>query len=111
FTVTYDQNNHLMMEIDDVEETLFLETYRTVFADGVFHFPAREQMNIIQQLQKIGTKNQAMPISETQKDQFFSETLPILKRNAENIKSIYKKKKKKEEKREKLKKKKKKKKK
>ena len=83
FTVTYDQNNHLMMEIDDVEETLFLETYRTVFADGVFHFPAREQMNIIQQLQKIGTKNQAMPISETQKDQFFSETLPILKRNAE----------------------------
>src|SRR5699024_4089158 len=29
FTVTYDQDNHLMLAIDDVEETLFLETYRT----------------------------------------------------------------------------------
>lgn len=83
FTVTYDQDNHLMMEIENVEETLFLGTYRTVFAAGTFHFPAREQLNIIQQLQKIGSKKQALPISEAQKDQFFSETLPILKRNAD----------------------------
>src|SRR5699024_12704908 len=57
--------------------------YRTVVADADDHVPAREQMNITNQLQKSGTKNQEMPISETQKDQFFSETLPILKRNAE----------------------------
>src|SRR5699024_4202918 len=83
FTVTYDEEEKLVLQMDGVKDTIFYAPYRFVFSHGVFYFPTKEQLNMITQIRRIGMNNHQLPITGDHADRFFSEALPVLKRSAE----------------------------
>lgn len=82
FSVNHDESEELVLEITGVQGTHYLKNYQLVFSEGVFYFPTRNQLKVIEQTNRFGKFDQKLPISKAMSDTFFSEALPVLKRSA-----------------------------
>lgn len=82
FTVTHDDTKQLVLKMSGVQAATYFEDYHMVFLEGTFYFPTRAQQQTWKQIQRLGMENHELPITGTTTDRFFSEALPILKRQS-----------------------------
>lgn len=82
FTVTHNDTDELVLQITGVEGTQFFKNYQLLFQGGVFYFPTREQLKVMDQTKRFGMLDQQLPIAKDVADTFFSEALPVLKKSA-----------------------------
>lgn len=74
------EEDRLLMRMDDAPRALLLEPYDIVFIDGIFYFPAEEQVPLVKTLFRFGTANLELEVGNNQADYFVSEVLPQLER-------------------------------
>lgn len=80
FGVTHNDEEELVLNVDSTINPLIYEYYRFIFSDGVFYFPTEKQLQIVKQVSRFFTGTRELPISAEQKDAFFSEVIPVLKK-------------------------------
>lgn len=67
----------------EVEDSIYFKNYEILFYQGVFYFPLKEQIPILDLVSTFGKIDQQLPISKKQADTFLSEVLPSLKKVGE----------------------------
>lgn len=82
FVVTHNENKDLILKIDGIDHSHYFMSYKMVFVDGIFYFPTDDQLKIMNEIKRFGLTNRELPISPETADIFFSEALPILKKNS-----------------------------
>ncbi|MUK88727.1 helicase SNF2 [Ornithinibacillus sp. L9] len=80
FALTKNERDDLMLTMQDVEKGIFFKPYEMLFSNGVFYFPAKEQLPILEHVSQFGKIDQQLPIAKNQADAFLSEVLPSLKK-------------------------------
>lgn len=80
FALTKNERDDLLLTMHDVEKGVFFKPYEMLFANGVFYFPSKEQIPIIENVSQFGMIDQQLPIAKNQADTFLSEVLPSLKK-------------------------------
>lgn len=80
FEITQNDQEDLMLVMNDVAEATYFDLYDLLFSNGVFYFPTKEQIPILEQITNLGLENQQLPINNDQADVFLSEVLPSLKK-------------------------------
>ncbi|MFD2045312.1 SNF2 helicase associated domain-containing protein [Ornithinibacillus salinisoli] len=80
FALTKNDQNDLLLTMHDVENGTFFKPYEILFSNGVFYFPAKEQLPILDHVSQFGMIDQRLPIAKNQADVFLSEVLPSLKK-------------------------------
>src|SRR5699024_6932818 len=83
YTVTHDDAEQLILKMDGIEGAIYFSDYQTAFIDGVFYFPTKAQQQTLKQIKRIGMADHELPIPKEMQDQFFSEALPVLKKQSE----------------------------
>lgn len=79
FSLEHDTNNELMLQMNNVEESIYFELYELLFSKGTFYYPTPSQTIVLKQLFQLGMMNHEFPIAQEQADTFLSEALPLLK--------------------------------
>ncbi|RKQ33447.1 DEAD/DEAH box helicase [Oceanobacillus halophilus] len=92
FSLTKNERDDLMLTMDDVSGATYFKPYEILFAEGIFYYPKKEQIPILEQMVGFGMEDLKLPITKQQADTFVSEVLPSLKKvgnveAAENVKS------------------------
>lgn len=83
YTVTHNEEKQLVLKMDGIQNATYFEDYQTLFTEGVFYFPTRAQQQTLQQVKQIGmAQNHELPITTATADRFFSEALPVLKKQS-----------------------------
>lgn len=82
FQVAHDAGEQLSLQMDGVRDTIFSAAYKLVFANGVFYFPTRMQLGMIEEIRRLGMNDHVLPLTGNNADRFFSEALPVLKQSA-----------------------------
>ena len=83
YTVTHNEEKQLVLKMDGIQSATYFEDYQMVFMEGVFYFPTRSQQQTLQQVKQIGMgQNHELPITTATADRFFSEALPVLKKQS-----------------------------
>ncbi|MGM8211516.1 SNF2 helicase associated domain-containing protein [Virgibacillus sp. W0430] len=77
FSLAKSTNDELLLEMNDVSG-MYMKDYELLFSEGVFYFPRREQLPVLEQMAKLGMKDHKLPILKNQADVFLSEVLPLL---------------------------------
>ncbi|MFD1037009.1 SNF2 helicase associated domain-containing protein [Virgibacillus byunsanensis] len=80
FALSKNKQGELVLAMDVLESVTYFNLYQMLFSDGTFYFPAKEQIPILEQIDRLGIENQRLPITKKQADVFISEVLPSLKR-------------------------------
>ncbi|TQS72041.1 helicase SNF2 [Ornithinibacillus gellani] len=83
FSISKNNKNELLLQMDDLQEGEYLEHYQLLFHDGGFYFPKKEQLPIVQQLSSFQKDPVQLPIVQEQADVFISEVLPSLSKVGE----------------------------
>ncbi|GGA82690.1 DEAD/DEAH box helicase [Ornithinibacillus halotolerans] len=83
FSLNKNEQNDLLLTMHDVENSIFFKNYEILFDNGVFYFPLKEQIPILELVSQFGKVDQKLPISKKQADAFLSEVLPSLKKVGE----------------------------
>jgi len=83
FMVTHDDAEQLVLQMEGVEGATYFEDYRMVFLDGTCYFPTKAQQKTWEQIRQLGMTNHALPITTATADRFFSESLPVLKKQSQ----------------------------
>ncbi|HLR73605.1 MAG TPA: DEAD/DEAH box helicase [Pseudogracilibacillus sp.] len=83
YTVAHDEQEQLILKMDGIEGAIYFSDYHMVFIDGVFYFPTEAQQQTLEQIKRIGMADHELPIPREMQDQFFSEALPVLKKQSE----------------------------
>lgn len=79
FSLEHDTNNELMLQMNNVEESIYFELYELLFSKGTFYYPTPSQTIVLKQLFQLGMMDHEFPIAQEQADTFLSEALPLLK--------------------------------
>lgn len=82
FQVAHNTSDQLALQMEGVRDTIFLPAYKLVFANGIFYFPTRMQLGMIDEIRKLGMNDHVLPLTGNNADRFFSEALPVLKQSA-----------------------------
>lgn len=80
FALAKTDQGDLILSMDDMESVTYFKLYHLLFSNGIFYFPAKDQIPIIEQITDIGVESQRLPITKKQADSFISEVLPSLKK-------------------------------
>ncbi|WP_067727979.1 DEAD/DEAH box helicase [Oceanobacillus damuensis] len=80
FSVTKNERNDLMLKIGDAEGATYFQLYEMLFHQGIFYYPAKEQVRILEEISRFGMNDLELPISKAQADTFLSEVMPSLKK-------------------------------
>ncbi|WP_010648513.1 DEAD/DEAH box helicase [Oceanobacillus massiliensis] len=80
FSLTKNDRDDLKLTMADAEGAIYLQLYELLFHQGVFYFPAKEQVGILEEISKFGMNDLELPIQKTQADTFLSEVMPSLKK-------------------------------
>src|SRR5699024_9382870 len=73
----------LILTMDGIDGASYFSDYDMVFIDGVYYFPPEAQRHTLEQIKRIGVADHDLPIPREMQDQFFSEALPVLKKQSE----------------------------
>ena len=82
FTVDEGEGNSFLLKIEGKKNCIYFEDHQTVLKDGIFYFPSEDQLRMIKILMKDGNHLFDFPINGDNKDRFFSEALPVLKKTS-----------------------------
>lgn len=85
FKLNKDSEAHYILEMEDVQQSIFLESYRLLFLDGTFYALSTEDWQALQpfiSFQHI-TKNEIVQFSEQQLSEVISYVLPSLQKSGE----------------------------
>lgn len=85
FKLNKDQQQHYILEMEDIQQTIFMENYRLLFLDGTFYALSEEDWKTLQpfvSFQHI-TKNDIVQFSEHQLSEVISYVLPSLQKSGE----------------------------
>lgn len=82
FTVTHDAAEQLVLKMEGVQAATYFEDYHMVFLDGTCYFPTKAQQQTWKQIRQLGMDDHELPITSTTADRFFSEALPVLKKQS-----------------------------
>ncbi|MEN2767166.1 DEAD/DEAH box helicase [Ornithinibacillus xuwenensis] len=80
FALNKNEREDLLLTMHEIEDSVYFKNYELVFYNGVFYFPLKEQIPIIELVSQFGKVDQQLPISKKQADAFLSEVLPSLKK-------------------------------
>jgi SNF2 family DNA or RNA helicase len=83
FSISKNKSKDLMLQMDKIEESIYLDPYQLLFSQGKFYFPTKEQIPVIEQITNLGMGDHQLPILQDQADVFLSEVLPSLKKVGE----------------------------
>ncbi|MBP2076320.1 DEAD/DEAH box helicase [Oceanobacillus polygoni] len=80
FSLTKNDQNDLLMKMADAEEATYFPYYDMLFHEGMFYYPTKEQVQVLEEVTKFGMHDLQLPIPKAQADVFLSEVLPSLKK-------------------------------
>src|SRR5690606_11063649 len=83
FALNKNERDDLLLTMHEVEDSVYFSNYEMLFYNGVFYFPLKEQIPILELVSQFGKVDQKLPISKKQADAFLSEVLPSLKKVGE----------------------------
>lgn len=83
FALNKNERDDLLLTMHEVEDTVYFKNYEILFYNGIFYFPRKEQIPIIELVSQYGKLEKELPISKKQADAFLSEVLPSLKKVGE----------------------------
>ncbi|MEC5424115.1 DEAD/DEAH box helicase [Virgibacillus sp. C22-A2] len=83
FSITKNEADDLVLTMDDIAGGTYFKAYEMLFSNGVFYFPTKEQIPVLEQISQFGMEDLQLPITKKQADTFLSEVLPSLKRVGE----------------------------
>ena len=79
FSLEHDLDTELLLQMHDVEQSIYFELYELLFSKGTFYFPTDPQIVVLEQLFQLGMVDHEFSIAQEQADTFLSEALPLLK--------------------------------
>lgn len=82
FEITQTSPDDVKLKMPDVTHGTYFPTYEVLFQDGTFYFPKHDQIPILEQIDRLGIKQDELPISKKQAEVFLSEVLPTLEKIA-----------------------------
>ncbi|MFD1336468.1 SNF2 helicase associated domain-containing protein [Oceanobacillus iheyensis] len=74
------QDEHVVLSMSELKETIFFPLYNILFQQGVFYFPTYEQIPVLQQMEKFRFEDMNFDVPKEQTDTFLSEVIPSLQR-------------------------------
>ncbi|MFC4023448.1 SNF2 helicase associated domain-containing protein [Oceanobacillus longus] len=80
FSVTKNDQNDLMLKMGDADGATYFQLYEMMFHQGIFYYPAKEQVQILEEISRFGMNDLELPIQKAQADTFLSEVMPSLKK-------------------------------
>lgn len=80
FSLTKSNQNDLLMKMADATDATYFPFYEMIFHKGVFYYPTKEQVQVLEEITKFGMNDLQLPIPKAQADVFLSEVLPSLKK-------------------------------
>ncbi|MEN1966791.1 DEAD/DEAH box helicase [Lentibacillus sp. N15] len=80
FSISKNDRGEMVLSMDEMDSVVYLEDYHLLFSNGIFYFPGKDQLPVIEQLNKVGMQNQELPVTKRKADVFVSEVLPTLKK-------------------------------
>ena len=83
FSLSKNERDDLILTMDDIANGTYFKPYNMLFYQGVFYFPAKEQLPILEEVTDFGMEDLKLPITKDQADTFLSEVLPSLKKIGE----------------------------
>ncbi|WP_096272952.1 DEAD/DEAH box helicase [Paucisalibacillus globulus] len=83
FALNKNERDDLLLTMHEVEDSVYFSNYEMLFYNGLFYFPLKEQIPILELVSQFGKIDQQLPISKKQADAFLSEVLPSLKKVGE----------------------------
>ncbi|MCG3417820.1 DEAD/DEAH box helicase [Oceanobacillus jordanicus] len=83
FSLSKNERNELILNMPELRGGTYLRHYHILFSDGVFYFPSKEQIPVVEQVSQFGLSDLQLPITKQQADTFLSEVLPSLKKVGE----------------------------
>lgn len=83
FSLTKNKLDELLLELGEGKGAVYFKSYELLFHQGVFYFPSKEQVRIVDEISKFGIGDLQLPIRKAQADTFLSEVLPSLKKVGE----------------------------
>ncbi|WP_010097729.1 DEAD/DEAH box helicase [Ornithinibacillus scapharcae] len=83
FALNKNDRNDLLLTMHEVEDSVYFKNYEILFHNGIFYFPRKEQIPVLELVSQFGKLEKELPISKKQADAFLSEVLPSLKKVGE----------------------------
>lgn len=82
FTFNLKETAHsdLMLTIGDMNDAVYFDLYELFFHDGIFYYPGKEQVPVLELIDRLGMGSQQLPIEKNQADTFLSDVLPSLEK-------------------------------
>ncbi|RDW22364.1 helicase SNF2 [Oceanobacillus arenosus] len=80
FLLTKSENDELMLKMDEIKDATYFRGYEMLFHQGIFYFPKKEQIPIVEEVSRFGMGDLQLPITKKQADIFMSEVIPTLRR-------------------------------
>ncbi|MBR3120346.1 DEAD/DEAH box helicase [Oceanobacillus profundus] len=80
FSLTKSNQNDLLMKMSDATDAMYFPYYEMIFHEGVFYYPTKDQVQVLEEVTKFGMDELQLPIPKEQADVFLSEVLPSLKK-------------------------------
>ncbi|MGX4670860.1 DEAD/DEAH box helicase [Cerasibacillus sp. JNUCC 74] len=79
FSLSANDKEGLVLEMNRLNDLLYLTNYELLFADGIFYFPRQQQVPIVKELSQFQRYDLELPIAKHQADEFVSTVIPSLK--------------------------------
>lgn len=76
FHVRTDEHAPFVLAIDRGHELVYFPLYDMVFSDGIFYFPTKEQLPVVEQVMELDEDQVELPVESVDASRFFSEVVP-----------------------------------
>ncbi|RLL42796.1 helicase SNF2 [Oceanobacillus piezotolerans] len=83
FKLNKNEQGELILSMDEMEHARYFKTYEILFSSGIFYFPSKEQIPVVEEITRFSLENLELPITKKQADAFVSEVIPSLKKIGE----------------------------
>lgn len=80
FSLSKNEREDLMLTMGDIANGTYFKPYEMLFYQGIFYYPTKEQIPVLEEINKFGMEDLMLPITKNQADTFLSEVLPSLKK-------------------------------
>ncbi len=83
FSLTASEQEDLQLEMEKVNDFIYLDAYELLFSEGIFYFLQSHQVPVIEQISHFRNEGFHLPIAKKQADEFVSTVIPSLKKIGE----------------------------
>ncbi|WP_430789979.1 SNF2 helicase associated domain-containing protein [Virgibacillus flavescens] len=80
FELDKNEKKELGLAITGLQDAIYFANYELLFDSGIFYFPEKEQIPMLEQISQLSGDNANLPIPADQADVFLSEVVPSLKK-------------------------------